>query len=677
MNKHLLAWLLAVLLLITSPNVLAADETCVGLPKADRTGYLDQSTAYGHVKHYVYMKTRTSGGCELNGDVLKFCIGDPNCTRVEMSLGDTARLGDLNNDQTLGGDPLLADIELSVNQIGSSLCLTMPTSLGAMPIVCRAYNTVQGVANGTETAVCTNIGASCFRGQSKSQSLLSFSGTAVTCVKETLDKVFYTGNQCPQVDRGIQTSSLNVFPSFLASMRLAVTGALILYVMFYGFKLVMDNDYANLDKVALFIIKFIFVVYFAVGFNQFRTTQNGVDVNRNGVTEYLLPLALGLSSNLTEFIFGAGGSQGLCSYDSSRYETGYEYYKMWDAIDCRVGYYFGMQLLYNLDSTGIFSSLNEVGNSGTVGNPINFGNPSHHSTNTPWQILIFSTLYGFLLAGNIAIVACGVVFAVIFLSIIFYFLNVYLLCLVTLYVMAYISPIFVPMVLFEKTKQYFDSWLKIIISCVLQPAVVAGFIALLLTIYDSTFYGNCQYLRHDYQSSGNIFSTFELRTPDTEPEKCTSSIGYKLQSVYLGAGLERVNLILFEITKINDVVGLLASFVSMLVFLLIFYFMLSSVSEFAADLTGGPIMAGVAISPTAFMEKAAAAASKLKSMMSKGDKNSSLGSALTRPAARATGARSGSGQGVQSLGQSQDAVSTGSSLKSQDAVSTRDGGQDE
>ncbi|CAN7976171.1 unnamed protein product, partial [Ixodes persulcatus] len=74
------------------------------------------------------------------------------------------------------------------------------------------------------------------------------------------------------------------------------------------------------------------------------------------------------------------------------------------------------------------------------------------------------------------------VFSVIFLSILLYFITHYLVCMITIYVMTYISPIFIPMALFTRTKAYFDGWLKVCISCALQPAVIAGFIALLITI---------------------------------------------------------------------------------------------------------------------------------------------------------------------------------------------------
>ena len=98
-------------------------------------------------------------------------------------------------------------------------------------------------------------------------------------------------------------------------------------------------------------MKFISVVYFSEGLGQYYD-QNGRSISHNGMTETVLPMLLQMRSDLTEIVFLAGGSQGLCSYDPSRYEAGYEFYRVWDAVDCRIGYYFGMQLLYNMGSAG-------------------------------------------------------------------------------------------------------------------------------------------------------------------------------------------------------------------------------------------------------------------------------------------------------------------------------------
>lgn len=640
-------------------------ESCVNLPAVDNSGYLMNDTAYGYLVKNIDMTTNIPNGCTQDGNVLRFCIKNdttnPVCKPVAMNLGQVKTLQDISSNPDIGGNPLLSDIKLSVEVVESNLCLMMSTSRGKMPVICRAYNSII-VDPGVEASVCQNLGASCYDGSYKSQSLLSFSGITINCVRQTLDKVFYTGNGCSQTEDDIYFTLLSPFSYFQEAMKKSVVAALILYVMFYGFKVVLNNEYVHLNKVATFILKFLFVVYFSVGLGSYYD-QTGKNVSHNGMTETVLPMLLQLTSDFTEIVFLSGGSQGLCNYDPSKYEAGYEFYRVWDAIDCRVGYYFGLQLLYNLGSSGFLSGGSTSAYGNIASNAADFGPPGTEGIEAlkkPGMLTFFVVMFGFFMAGNIIIVLCGMIFGIIFLSVIFYFLNVYLVSMVTLYVMVYISPIFVPMLLFERTKGYFDAWTKIIVSCALQPAVVGGFVALLLTMYDSIFFGNCEYLRHDYNSSGINFSTFELREPASEPEKCINSTGYKLIKFYLGQGWEKKTLLIFEITTLSDFLDLALSMVYMVVYVFIFYFAIQSVNEFISDLTSGPNMSSVVVSPTALMEKAKQAAEFIKAAASKDPQ------AAKAAASQGEKSETGGDKG----GEASDKASTGGSSKEGEASDT-------
>ena len=633
-------------------------ESCVNLPAVDNSGYLMNDTAYGYLVKNIDMTTNIQNGCTQDGNILRFCIRNnttnPVCNPVAMNLGQVKKLQDISSNPDIGANPLLADIQVSVEVVDSNLCLMMSTSRGKMPVICRAYNSII-VNPGVEASVCQNLGSSCYDGSSKSQSLLSFSGVTINCVRQTLDKVFYTGNGCSQTEDSIYFTLLSPFPYFQEAMKKSIGAALILYVMFYGFKVVLNNEYVHLNKVATFILKFLFVVYFSVGLGNYYD-QTGKSVNHNGMTETVLPMLLQLTSDFTEIVFLSGGSQGLCNYDPSKYEAGYGFYRVWDAIDCRVGYYFGMQLLYNLGSAGFLSGGSTSAYGNIASSAADFGPPGTEGIEAlkkPGMLTFFVVMFGFFMAGNIIIVLCGMIFGIIFLSVIFYFLNVYLVSMVTLYVMVYISPIFVPMLLFERTKGYFDAWTKIIVSCALQPAVVGGFVALLLTMYDSIFFGNCEYLRHDYNSSGINFSTFELREPASEPEKCINSTGYKLIKFYLGQGWEKKTLLIFEITTLSDFLDLALSMVYMIVYVFIFYFAIQSVNEFISDLTSGPNMSSVVVSPTALMDKAKQAAEFIKAAASKDP----------QAAKAAVSQEKKSETGGDKEGETSDKVSTGGSSK--------------
>ncbi len=571
--------------------------------------YLRQNTAYGHLLYSIDM-TGTPNGCDATDPQFKFCLknkdGSPiECKVITLNLNDSKRLSELSTDNNpdLGGNTLLKDIILTVKIIDKRLCLVMSTSKGQLPLACKNTTTPTPIPPPNEQ--CRNIGKTCYMGTTRSQSLLNFSGLAVDCVKETLDKVFFRYSSCDPKNDQISLTALNPFSTFQESLKISIRAALILYVMFFAVNMILSKEYGNLDKIASFVMKLIVVTYFATGLGPVYF-KGGKETTENGMLQYGLPLLTELTPQFAQIVFNAGGSRGLCEYDTSKYKDGYKFYALWDAVDCRIGYYLGMGLYYNTESV-----LNGIPSRSVPGknknNPVNFKKPGNEAPDALRKVGGFrflTVMFGLLLSGQIIIVASGIIFSVIFVSIILYFITHYLVCLVTIYVMTYISPIFIPMVLFTRTKAYFDAWLKICISCAVQPAVVAGFIALLLTMYDSAIYKNCEFMRHDYTYSSDVqFSTFELRLPNANTDDCKNSAGYKLLRYYSGEGWEKHLLSLFPIKSIVvDVVSLLVDLLYVLIFSIIFYYFSKSISQFAAELTGGPIMDSVTASPTKIVD---------------------------------------------------------------------------
>ncbi|MFK7973828.1 MAG: type IV secretion system protein [Rickettsiaceae bacterium] len=625
-NRIIILILIQVGLVFSSISAIADTfgQSCSELPMVDSQGYLTNDTAYGFIKNHLDMKTHVKNACNSSGNELKFCIRNKIgsaavCTPATMQIGSKIRLGTLTSNTDITKIPSLANIILNVQKIENQICLTMPTSRGMTPIMCRNGEST-GVTDEQVNEICRTLGRSCYDGRAKSQSLLSFSGLTIHCLRDTLNKVMYVGNQCPEFDNDIVISTLRPFSEFSEAIKLTVRGALILYVMVFGFKIVMNHEYSHLNKIAVFLLKFIFVAYFAVSLGA-KTMEYGKEVQHNGMTELALPILVEMTSNFAEYVLTAAGTKGLCDFDKSKYEQGYQFYKIWDAIDCRIGYYLGMKVLYNQGE--ILKSLNSSTASSGDNTAINWkgGKNGIDALNAVGALAFFSVMFGLFMAGNIIIVMMGIIFVIVFVSVLMYFMSAYLVCMVTLYVMAYISPLFIPMVLFERTKAYFDSWLRIVISCTLQPAVIAGFIAMLLTMYDSAIYGTCEFLRHDYVVGNTNFSTFELRLPSFEPEKCIHSVGYKLMQYYTGQGWEKKILMLFEVFKIQDYLNLAVSFLYVMLYVVIFYFFIKSVNTFASDLVEGPSVGSVTVNPNMLIDKMknlASAAASATSAAAKG-----------------------------------------------------------
>jgi type IV secretion system protein VirB6 len=571
--------------------------------------YLKQNTAYGHIMYSIDM-TGTPDACEPNDPQFKFCLknkegSSPECKVIILNLNDSKRLSELSTDNNpdLGGNSLLKDIILTVKIVKKRLCLVMSTSKGQLPLACKHTSTPAPSPPLAEQ--CRNIGKTCYMGTTRSQSLFNFSGLAVDCLKETLDKIFFRYSSCDPKNDKVSLTALNPFSTFQESLKISIRAALILYIMFFAVNMILSKEYGNIDKIATFVMKLIVVTYFATGLGP-AYFKGGKETTENGMLQYGLPLLTELTPQFAQIVFNAGGSRGLCEFDSKKYKNGYSFYALWDAVDCRIAYYLGMGLVYNTEAilNGIPDSVSPGETKGTAIEKLKKpGDEAPDALSRVGALRFFTVLFGFLLSGNIIIVVSGLIFSVIFVSIILYFLTHYLVCLITIYVMTYISPIFIPMVLFTRTKAYFDAWLKVCISCAVQPAVVAGFIALLLSMYDSAIYKNCEFMRHDYVRGDTQFSTFELRLPNSEPNDCKNSAGYKLLKYYSGLGWEKHLLILFPIKSIvMDILSLMVDLLYVFVFSIIFYYFSKSISQFAAELTGGPIMDSVTASPTKIVD---------------------------------------------------------------------------
>ena len=589
------------LLVVCFPAQVLANsfgETCETMPMSDPTGYLVKETAYGFIQENIDIKTHTENGCQQEGEEFQFCIKNatgvnPVCNQVTLALGDRTAIRNLTDNPEIVDSEFLGNVLLSVDRMENKLCLFMPTSRGLMPLMCR-NSEVTGEDTVNEDPVCRALGDGCYEEESKSQSLFSFSGVTVHCLRDTLDKVFYTENECIEPEDEITFTMLRPFPEFQKTLNRAVRAALILYITFFGFKLAMNYEVATPNEIFLFLMKFILVLYFSVGIWGGEPV-NGVEVQRSGVTDFVLPMFVDMTARFTEFIFLAAGSNGLCDFDSSKYEAGYSFYKVWDAIDCRIGFYLGMNAMHNIGA----ESFNAAGNL--------FSNPGDGAKililNQFDNFALLTVIFGFLLSGGIFVIIILLIFMVVFISVIMYFITAYLVCMVTLYVMAYIAPIFVPMALFHRTKSYFDAWLKILVACTLQPAIIGGFLALLLTVFDTAMYGTCEFNRVDYEVLGNQFSTFQIALPSGDVAQCESSVGYKLLRYFSGEGWENISLVLFEVPRIVEYHSIMNSLVYLLLYIALFYYFIKSANAFASRLVGAPDLSSVTVNPNMIVDK--------------------------------------------------------------------------
>lgn len=410
-------------------------------------------------------------------------------------------------------------------QVGNQVCLAMQTPKGYAYLGCKAPP-IQQAAN--------TSGPSCMTGGDHSKSFFSVTGRAVECVSNLLE------------------TSLMGNDSLLMNLRNGVRNiiqiALVLYVITFGIHIVLGQETPQKGEVTMFLAKMILVIYFSVGFGD----QNGMDI-------IAYPLLKAAMSGFSDMILSAAGNnafttgevvENLCYYNPDKYDSGYDYLALWDSLDCRIGYYLG------------FFSINP-----TAGSAMN----------------IIFLIFPFLLGGKILYILLILCFGIFFLSIAVFFVHVYIICMIGLAVMTYLSPIFVPFALFGPTKHYFESWMHVLFSFALQPMILTAFLAIMLSVFDSIYYGDCQF-------SASMLGQYKAWVITSSDTKCTETLGYILSNK--DGMISSVDLLFFnvDIATGNVFAGtyFLKTLFQVVIFTFLFFFFAEKVGDIAAEITGGP-----------------------------------------------------------------------------------------
>ena len=568
MNK-----ILIYLILIVTPIVSFASYD--GNPCADYIGdlsrddfdYLRQKTIYGYVLDTINMKQVDS--CAASSDELKVCIkktgaADWTDCRPYTFRNNTSVLASSLDNESLKID-LLANLRLNTRYIDEAdkLCLTMETIYGQMPLVCKNTPPIYKPA-AANTKSCSPSSCAMNLTSSNSQLLFNFSGRMMQCVRESLDGLFFENELCTD---NFQLNNFATVTNYLKKIIFTLLG---MYTIFYGIKILLDPEQFKAEEALIFVVKMLLVVYFTVGFQFTSIFANKVTMQpQNGITDVLLPLFRSISTDLSQIVLGASKSSsegiGLCQFDPKSYPKGYSYFAMFDAIDCRIGYFLGYGMLYD-----------------------SFKNPSKKSESFPGGGFLLLKVITGLLIGSPVLAIFNILFVYLFLhTLIVRFIAMFMFYTISLYAMFFISPIFIPMVLFEKTREMFDGWLKVTLSFALQPAIVAAFMTMMLTMYDKALYGNCTFIRHTYPFNNSIITTFEPSLPSSDSATCGESLGYQLYEFYSGSSWSTKSYSFFSSPVLTPNSTFFLASLKALVISFIIYKFASDAQSLAAELTEG------------------------------------------------------------------------------------------
>ena len=349
-----------------------------------------------------------------------------------------------------------------------------------------------------------------------------FSAPIAQCMKETLENVFYNRightkcyglNEFPSADgtcpsgqyaittdglpykRGDQAMLVSFFSKMQNTLQDVVKMILVFSVTFLGMNILIGKtDVRNKKELMMYVLKIGLVLYFATGDAWQTVFFKGVYGASNEFSMMVFKINAGNDEKKRDgcqfgYISNSSGEQ----ISSGRlYPPGKEYLALWDTLDCKIMRYLG------------------------------FG-PEASAANIVMVILAgyFTGAIGMYFAMAVMF------FGFFFLAATLRALHIFLASAVSIIIMVFVSPLIIPLCLFERTKSIYNNWLKELISFCLQPMILFAYIAFFITIMDKTMVGSATYAGPGPNKGlscsvycKNLNGTIEPYTASGEPPAC-------------------------------------------------------------------------------------------------------------------------------------------------------------
>lgn len=581
----------------------------------------------------VFNAAVTIAGASLTGQ-------DPWESIADVWMIDKASYHQIYLDQKVGDDGVMADIgsfpvfPWKIIESADKLCVATVGFLGFIPVGCKymnepypvsIYSDFMDIDNSSPQAVshqalsltsCATMGSCYKRARENSKVPLVMTGPLVECIREMVVKLTISNQVCHFSDLDLVAStsareSSSLF-QFQKNMHKAVSALLTLYVIFFGFRMILSGNTPKKSELVNFVLKFLFVIYFSVGIN-INSSNDPRGVERlDGLVQWLLPFLVDGMMQLSSWVVNASPS-GLCVFSPSEYQQGLGHMALWDALDCKVSHYIGLDVLQNFAAGNAFKQYD-----GAKMDFFSFPIP-------PYVYLLIPAI----MSGYPTLIGLVLMYPLLVISVAAFVVNSTVVCMICIVILAIMAPIFVPMLLFQFTKGYFDSWLKLLISFMLQPMILVTFMTTMLAVYDYGFYGSCKYAHKDFtmpnSSIKRVFyldNNWSLYPTAEEVDSCQKSIGYMLNNPWaaMAKTITDLNEDFSEPTEEKDrekfeflngvapekgavanavtvvyekIMDLITALIKACFTLYLMYHFSESLSSFAADMTGGISTSGM------------------------------------------------------------------------------------
>ncbi|QMV46165.1 conjugal transfer protein TraH [Wolbachia pipientis] len=421
---------------------------------------------------------------------------------------------------------------------------------------------------------------------SKSLAPLPITSMIVQCIKESLDNLVAGIDSSGSPLRDKNGHNKGSFLS-VAQKRLknTVTAVLVLALILFSIK-AMSGGVRSPQEMYMLIIKFALVIYFTTG---------------STMSHYYGELTR-LSNGLSEIVLKASSeSKGICNYKAEDYEydrTGkkvsYSYLAPWDRLDCRILFYLGAPL------EGIGG---KIGTGSVVTLAILLGAAP--------VLLVAGSIIGIIFAGGQVLVAIVCIFmAILMMMVILWLCYVFILSLVALSVIVILSPLFIPMVLFQHTKGYFDGWVKELITYSLYPVILFAFLSFMFIACDKIFYRGLSFEQDkEYEDKLRASGSSKKQWFKLKKGECASNpntLACMLQE-WKWEKAALLGLVDFKYVEFSN--SILGELLKLCLVLFLFYHFLTVLPGMAAELAGNHRAAlGQGSTPQQMMGKALSAA---------------------------------------------------------------------
>lgn len=447
-----------------------------------------------------------------------------------------------------------------------------------------------------------------------------FSAPIAQCMKETLENVFYNrighsvcegvneypneNGVCPgayaktianyDYKEGGKFSVDSFFEILQDKIENIVRLTLVLSVTFFGMNILTGKANIRDKKVLIiYVLKISLIMYFTLS----NAWQTKFFDGLYGASTSFANLVFNINSGGVEQKLDGCQFGEITLPNGTKKETGFsypkgkEYLAIFDTLDCKLMRYLG------------------------------FG-PTISEANI--AKLIFA---GFFSLGGIGIFMSMSIFIFGFfmLAAVIRALHIFLSSLTAIILMVFISPLIIPLVLFEKTNNIFKGWLKQLISFTLQPMILFAYTAIFIVIMDKTLIGsatfvgsppfkkmsceeNCYFkdtgeisMKDDFSQSDCTGQNEEFINPLNDSVACI--IGIDKFKKWPGLSWIGISIPMIDGSIKGDVKKRVLTLIKAALVMALLYFFMDEINGMASQLIGGAELPGSKANPLAMFAK--------------------------------------------------------------------------